>query len=137
MMGLRTLHGTSFTMMTQPIRHRRPKALDGLPHDPRGESERFEVEAWLGRPLRATHDRPPGGITGLGPRAVPDKLPELLAEDARRGRHEGLIGSALAACFLGALFMGWAIPLLTAAFCAAPVIAAIMEWQDHRRAAAA
>lgn len=128
------MHGISFDMMTQPIRHRRPETLGSEYAD---QAERFEIEAWLGRPLHASHDRPAAAAAApaRGPHALPDLVPGLLAEDARRGRHEGWIGGGLAAAFLGAVYMGWAIPLLAAAFIAAPLVAAILEWQDSRRAA--
>ncbi len=129
------MHGISFDMMIQPIRHRRPTGPEGLSTEFAEQADRFEVEAWLGRPLRASHDRPAGAPPARGPEALPDLIPGLLAEDARRGRHEGWIGGGLAALFLGAVFMGWALPMLAAAFVAAPFVAAFMEWQDSRRAA--
>lgn len=116
-------------MMIQPIRHR---SSDHLGLELAEQAERFEVEAWLGRPLHASHDRPAGAHPARGPHALPDLVPALLAEDARRGRHEGWIGGGLAALFIGALYMGWALPLLAAAFIAAPFVAAFLEWQDSR-----
>ncbi len=121
-----TQDGITHQMTIQPTRHRQPQ---GLTSD-------HAIAAYFGCPAHATTGGPGGPAAALprGPKAVPDLLPGLLAEDARRGRHEGLWGGLLAAGFMGALFMGWAIPVLTAAFVAAPFIALAIEWQDRRAA---
>lgn len=83
--------------------------------------------AWLQREARA------GGGGGAAPAVPIDTIALALAADARHARREGWLGVLLGLGAVALMVQGWFLPLLAAAFVAAPVVGvalAILDGHD-------
>lgn len=109
---------------------------------PRGQGRPGTRQRWQG-PLEPA-GRPPWvqpGSLAAGPavprRAAPPPAPSAdpialaLAAGARQGRHEGHLGLLLALGMILLLVQGWLLPLLAAAFAAAPVVGLALALLDR------
>lgn len=83
--------------------------------------------AWLQREARL------GGIGGATAPAAPvDTIALALAADTRHARREGWLGVLLGLGAVALMVQGWFLPLLAAAFVAAPVVGVSLAILDGR-----